>query len=326
MKPNYGKLKSFLESGGDYLPLSFKQIELILGAEIPPVYTNRRTINHKSSRIRKAAEKAGFYLKEVDYDNCWVLFCLQTSMIIEGAEQNVGSEGTEFLEANRSQRPSDIGKDLETSIRYFKNTWSSVGGEYVPFCDKYDNLRDVYFNAGMEAYRAAMKRAIKFYGLSQNIRNRLRIESCRYLADRFEYLFSIADSLDFDSYDEWAKETTEHIREIYRSNDVTDYTIGNAQKIINVALKFVMSSNIVDYRSNVFKYCHFPVDGRIQQTIKEQLRVGLLKQHGRPVAGYSSWSSNDNWDDFIDYQNRVREAIIANGYYSPLVWEATHWE
>lgn len=322
MKPNYDNLKVFLENGADYLPLSFKQIEMIIGAELPPVYTNRRTINQKSSRIRMAAEKAGFYLREVDYDNRWILFCLPTSVVIRGEEHEIRDDDLDSLDNNRA--PEDIGKDIDESIRYFKATWSSVGGEYVPFCDKYDNLDDVYFNAGMEAYRAAMKRAIRFYGLDQRVRNQLRRESCTYLAGRFRILFEISN-LNQASYDEWAKETTEHIREIYRNNNVNDYTIGNAQKIINVALKFVMSSNLVNYRSDVFKYCHFPVDGRIQQTIKRQLGVELLRQNGREVQDYSSWSNNDNWDDFIDYQNRVREAISEKGYYSPMVWEATHW-
>ncbi len=319
MKPNYNKLTIFLENGADKIGLSFRQIEIIIGAELPPVYTSRRTIGQKSSRIRMAAEQAGFCLKEVDYDNCWVLFCLPSVEMIDGQEHEKVDDESVIASDDR-----DIGKDLDESIRYFKSHWSSVGGEYVPFCDKYSDIDDVYFNAGMEAYRAAMKRAIKFYGLDQRTRNELRNESCRYLADRFRVLFAI-QHLTGASYDDWGKETTEHIRSIYRDRNVIDYTIGNAQKIINVALKFVMSSNLVDYHSDVFKYCHFPVDGRIQQIIKQQLGVGYLNQNRVEQTVYSSWSNNDNWSDFIDYQNRVRVAVADNGYYSPMVWEATHW-
>ena len=308
MKVNYEKLKEFLENGAGYLPLSFKQVEMIIGEEIPSVYINKKSINWRSSRIRMAAEKAGFYLQEVDYDNRWILFAQPESIIVNGEEKTtrVNSDGVwEY----------DLGRDLDESIASFKSNWSSIGGEYVPFCDKYNNLDDVYFNAGMEAYRAAMKRAIKFNGLPQRIRNNLRLESCRYLADRFRVLFS-TENLDFNSYNVWAEETTKHIRSIYRSNGVEDYTIGNAQKIINVALKFVMSSNIVDYRNDVFKYCHFPVDGIIQGVIKRAFRINPLR---------ICWSKNDNWEDFLDYQTRVREEVLREGYYSPIVWEATHW-
>ena len=308
MKPNYEKLKEFLENGADIQPLSFKQIEMIIGSELPPVYTTRKTLNQKSSRIRMAAEEAGFYLSEIDYTHSWINFERPTAIVVNGQEMSVRVNGAGVSEY-------DLGRDLDDSIRSFKSNWSSIGGEYVPFCDKYDNLDDVYFNAGMEAYRAAMKRAIKFNNTPQCVRSDLRIESCRYLAERFRVLFAII-GLDYDSYNDWAEETTKHIRSIYRDNGVEDYTIGNAQKLINVALKFVMSSNIVDYRHDVFKYCHFPVDGIIQGVIKRTFRINPLR---------TCWSKNDSWEEFLNYQTRVREAVLANGYYSPIVWEATHW-
>ena len=310
MKANYENLKAFLENGNDTQTLTFKQIEIVTGSELSPVYIARKAMDFENSRIRMAAEKAGFHLTEVNYNRAFVRF------------ERVEARN---VEENLVVPAGDLGRDLDASIAYFKANWSSVGGEYVPFCGKYDNLDDVYFNAGMQAYRAAMKRAIKFDGVPQNVRNELRLESCRYLAERFVVLFALTD-LDFDSYNAWAEETARHIRSIYRNRGVTDYTIGNAQKIINVALKFVMSSDIVDYHHDVFKYCHFPVDGRIQMTIRQQLRVGLLHQNGEDRYGYSSWSSNDNWEDFLDYQIRVREAVLRHGFYSPMVWEATHWE
>ena len=209
----------------------------------------------------------------------------------------------------------DLGKDLDNSITTFKERWGSIGGQYVPFLDKYDSLDDVYYHAGMEAYRAAMKRAIKFNGLHQRVRTNLREQSCSYLAERLRVLFAL-EELDFDKFTEWAEETATNIRAIYRNAGVNDYTYGNAQKLINVAIKFVMSSNLVDYHHQVFKYCHFPVDGIIQQIIRKAFGIRPLK---------TCWSKNDNWDDFVDYQRKVRKAVLANGYYSPMVWEATHW-
>lgn len=208
-----------------------------------------------------------------------------------------------------------LGKDLDEAIKMFKSSWSSIGGEYVPFCDKYSNIDDVYYNAGMEAYRAATKRAIRFDGLAIRTRNELRKKSCEYLKKRFKILFDLK-KMDFDIFRDWAKETAKHIRDIYRNAGVNDYTYGNAQKLINVALKFVLSSNLVDCHNPVFKHCHFPVDGIIQGVIKKNFGIKRLK---------TCWSKNDNWDEFVEYQKEVRKAVLDNGYYSPLIWEATHW-
>ena len=300
MKANYEKLKEFLENGLDSLELTIGQIEMIIGLKLSETFKSKKTINEKDCEFRMAAEKAGFQLSSVDHDCCKIVFKRLKHTAVNGEELSAENCGS-------------VGNELDSSMRLFKNTWGKTG--YVPFCNKYSSLDDVYFNAGMEAYRAAMRRAIKLNGLSHGIMEDLRRESCEYLAGRFKELFEIKN-LDFDKYDAWAEETTKHIREIYRDQGVNDYTIGNAQKIINVALKFVMSSDLVDYNSDVFKYCHFPVDGIIQGTIKRAFKIKPLE---------TCWSKNDNWEDFLGYQKSVREAVHSAGYYSPIVWEATHW-
>ncbi len=308
MKPNYEKLKEFLENGADIQPFSFKQIEMIIGSEIPPVYTTRKTLNQKSSKIRMAAEEAGFYLSDVDYTRHLIKFERSTTIAVDGQEMSTRVNGIGTCRC-------DLGRDLKDSIRSFRLNWSSNRGECLSFGNRYDNINDVYFNAGMEAYPAAMRRAIIFNNTPQRVRNDLRSESCRYLAERFRILFA-TKGLDYKSYNFWAEVTTKHIRKIYHDNNVEDYKIGNAQKLINVALKYVMSSDIVDYRHDVFKYCHFPVDRIIQGEIERTFRINPLR---------TCWSNNDDWDEFLDYQTRVRETVLENGYYSPIVWEATHW-
>jgi len=314
MKANYEKFGAFLESGADKQVLSFPQIEMIIGEEISPVYINRRTFKQSNSRFRIAANSVGFEITNVDYELSFATF--------ERAEPRYA------VANNQPRQPivfeGELGRNLDEAVAVFKASWSSTGGQYVPFCDKYDQLNDVYYHAGMEAYRASVRRAIKFNGLPRNDINALREQSCRYLAEQFVVLFD-KDEMDFNIFNQWAHETTMHIRQIYRDAGVNDYTVGNAQKLINVAMKFVMSSNIVDYTNDVFKYCHFPVDAVIQKVIKRQLRENYLKNNGEPSRYCTSWSNNDNWDDFLDYQTRVRNAILLRGFYSPIIWEATHW-
>ena len=329
MKPNYNELTNkLIENSSDTQNYSFEDVERIIGTSIPPVYIEYRTFKQSSSKFQQYAKMAGYLLTEVDYDNHTLTFQKDDGTltpIVRRPAYNRHIYGIKASISLNALDPNDLGKNLDEAVRHFKSNWSSTGGDYVPFCNKYNNLQDVYYHAGLEAYRAAMKRAITYGGgLTTRQINDLKEESCRYLQSRFAVLFAIKN-INQTLFNEWIYETATEIRRIYRDNDVSDYTYGNAQKIINVAIKFVLSSNLVDYHNEVFKVCHFPVDGRIQATIKSQLGVHLLHQNGRPVYGYSSWSKNDNWSDFIDYQARVRQATEQFGYYSPLIWEATHW-
>lgn len=104
------------------------------------------------------------------------------------------------------------------------------------------------------------------------------------------------------------------------------YTYGNGQKLVNMAIKYVLSSDIIQYDHPVFKYCHIPVDGIIQAVAKKKLNVGFLHQDGKEPKEYSSWSKNNSRNDFLDYQERMRKAVQEKNYYSPLIWEIQNWK
>lgn len=331
MKLNYDALRAkLLEDGRDQQSYSFAYIERIIGGNIPNDYINRKTFKQRSvSRFQQYALKAGFEIVDADYDRRMLTF--QRSSTIQQAVRHVSLRQYHAVQLGVSANtlnPNDIGKDLDTAIAYFKRNWTSTGPsqQWVPFCDKYRTIDEVYYHAGDEAYRASVKNRWSLFGdrIGQRERENLREASVRYLAQQFSVLFQ-KDEMNFDIFSAWAYETATQIRQIYRNGGVDLYNYGHAQKIINVALKFVLSSNLVDYHNEVFRYCHFPVDGRIQAIIKSELGVHLLKQNGVQRYADSSWSKNDNWSDFIDYQTRVREAVLRYGYYSPLIWEATHW-
>lgn len=331
MKLDYDALRAkLLEDGRDQQNYTFAEIEHTIGGSIPNDYINRKTFKQKSvSRFQKHAMEAGFEITEVDYDGRTLTF--QKSSTIPQAAPRVARRrhhAVQLAVSANTLDPNDIGKDLDTAIAYFKRNWTSTGPsqQWVPFCNRYRTLNEVYYHAGDEAYRASVKNRWSLFGdrIGQRERDNLREASVRYLAQRFEVLFRL-EEMNFDIFSNWEYETATHIRQIYRDGGVDLYNYGHAQKIINVALKFVLSSDLVDYHNEVFRFCHFPVDGRIQIIIKSELGVHLLKQNGVQRYADSSWSKNDNWSDFMDYQVRVREAVLRYGYYSPMVWEATHW-
>lgn len=334
MSVNYRALEEkLLEAGEETQFYSFEEIEEIIDGSIPNDYINRRTFKRKScSRFQQHAINAGYLIIDVDYENRRITF----SKIGEAIE-----EPTQRREENHQRHeyhvvrlgisaatldPNDVGKEIESAIASFKTNWRSTGGRslYVAFLDKYGTLEEVYYHAGDEAYRASVNNRWKLFDIPQRRINELREQSIRYLAAQFAVLFQMKE-MSIQIFNEWAFKTATRIRQIYRNGGVNHYNYGHAQKLINVAMKFVLSSNLVDYHNEIFKVCQFPVDGRIQNTIKSDLGVHLLKQNGVQMYASSSWSKNDHWKDFLDYQARVREATDRYGYYSPLIWEATHW-
>lgn len=333
MKANYEALIKRLLEGEDIQTYSFSQIEEIISSPIPSDYIKRKTFKWKSvSRFQMSAINAGFLLTDVDYENKTLTFRKDDGSI----EKETSSNRID----HRPYKPvataislsalddDDIGKDLDSAIIYFKNHWRSIGPnpQYVPFKDKYATIEEVYYHAGNEAYRASVSNRIPlFEGLNNRDKAALRERSVRYLASRLEELF-LMEEMNFDIFASWEKEVATYIRRMYHDAGVRLYTYGNAQKLINVALKFVLSSNIVDYHHEVFKYCFFPIDGIIQRMLKNDLAVDFLHENGKRRYYQPSWARCDNFEDILDYQRRVRTALLALGYYSPLVWEATHWE
>lgn len=133
-------------------------------------------------------------------------------------------------------------------------------------------------------------------------------------------------NLGFSNFDKWEEEVVNYIVSMYKNANVADYTYGNGQKLVNMAIKYILSSNCIEYDHPVFKYCHIPVDGIIQNIANKNLKVDLLYQNGKKVKYYSSWSKNDCRADFLDYQKRIRYAVQKEKCYSPLIWEIKNWE
>ncbi len=328
---NYNELTKKLESiQEDSLSISFDEMEAIIGGEIPQVYISKRTFKHSSSRFQMYANNAGFILNDVDYDNHVISFKRDSQKNIKqsGIKTSVAKHRNEKI-SPKATDPNDIGKDLDTAVDYFRNNWRTTGNNpvYVSFGDKYDDLQKLYFNAGNEAYRASTKnyRRLQPDCLTASQWRELRNSSLKYLAEEFDKLFQ-KQSIEYSDFCSWEKEVATNIRKMYHQKGVELYTYGNAQKLINVAIKFILSSTLIDYHHDVFKNGFLPIDRTIQKILRNHLAVDYLHVCGRSTRIIPPWSRCDNWDDIVDYQNRAREAILKYGYYSPIIWESTHWE
>lgn len=334
MKINYNLLKEHLRNGDALQEYTFDEIEAILGEPLPDYYIKYRRFTNSTYPFQKVTKEAGYIIYKVDYENRVLKFAINDGSIVipePAPRERNNSSHYHYVPLRVSEQtldPNDIGKELESAITYFKSHWRTgdENSQYIPFLDTYRTLDEVYYYAGVKSYSASVNNRIPlFEGLSQRNKNQLKEQSFQYLKERFYVLFSLP-TMNFDIFTNWEYETATNIRQIYRDGGVRLYRYGNAQKLINVALKFVLSSNLVDYHNDIFKYCFFPIDGIIQDTIKGNLGVRYMLENGERVNHKPSWAKCDNWSDLLEYQTRVREAIIGYGYYSPLLWEATHWE
>ena len=120
-----------------------------------------------------------------------------------------------------------------------------------------------------------------------------------------------------EKFEEWESNLASEIREKYKQNGIEHYTYGNAQKWINMTIKFVFSSENVDYTKQLFNVCYLPIDRIIQDKAYKELGVKKL-----PVA----WSKCDDWNEIQSYQKRIKDAIIEKtNYDSRLWWECNAW-
>ncbi len=128
-------------------------------------------------------------------------------------------------------------------------------------------------------------------------------------------LNALTQSFTFDEYDAWAGEVIEKIRDIYRNKyGFGDYTYGNAQKLFNMTMKYILSADNIDPNLPIFEVAHIPVDRVIMTVARKKLSVTAM-----PTA----WSKTDDWDSIISYQRRLRAALPAC---PPMVWECQNWE
>lgn len=218
-------------------------------------------------------------------------------------------------------------EELTQIIENFRKNWTTKNGHILSLTENQNikNIDDVYRAACQKAHAPSVLRALTYpQDISSKVRNELKEDVLFYLENRLNKLFKRTD-LDFCSFDNWEKDTVSHIVKMYKDKNIDQYTYGNGQKLVNMAIKFVLSSNLVKYDHPVFKYCHIPVDGIIQKIAKEKLEVELLHQNGAEQKTYSSWSKNDCRNDFLDYQKRIRESTQKQNYYSPLIWEIKNW-
>ena len=163
--------------------------------------------------------------------------------------------------------------------------------------------------ASNRAYRD-MCRTIKFKKLKE-------LTSRRELRDKVNYIFKDEISklisggiAGKNGFNKWHRNVCENIKKLY-SDKCIDFTFGQAQKWINMTIKYLYMFQVYSFNS-VFEYLHIPLDNYIFDSVEGELEID------RPNNTWSGW---DNYDKYLKYQNDIREKICT----APLDWEFENW-
>ncbi len=107
-------------------------------------------------------------------------------------------------------------------------------------------------------------------------------------------------------FDEWHRRTCVRLKKIYADAGYSGFTIGQAQKWINMTMKYiyVMGDKYISGYDPLYKFCHTPLDERILTKLRsdENFTDILCLRDLR-------WSKLDDYKCYLNIQNRVRDSF-----------------
>ncbi len=119
------------------------------------------------------------------------------------------------------------------------------------------------------------------------------------------------------SYDAWHRATCDSLRATYESAGYTRFSVGHAQKWLNMAVKYasLIGDRASPHSAALFNLGHVPIDSVILQE---------LSKRGLPhSARYIPWSGISSYETYMALQEWVRAAFPTS---SPLAVEFHLWE
>lgn len=177
---------------------------------------------------------------------------------------------------------------------------------------------DVYKAAADRAYRD-LCRTIKFKDKDDKNKN----DQCRHSVNELiiEKIKHLPDA-NQEAYDEFHLGLCRQIIEEYRKSSVAELTYGQAQKWVNMTMKYlcVLSegnfTGKFEWLGRFYPYLHVPIDSIILDKIVEARfpNINLDKN--------LSWSKIDKYEFYLEIQKNLRKSLTAM---SPMDWEFEVW-
>jgi len=179
-------------------------------------------------------------------------------------------------------------------------------------------LRRLYFGQGHDYLLLCLERAYldmcrTAHGISQF--PSAYSAAITLLHQRLSQLASQKCHLDSERFDKWHESICLDLVASYQQHDYRLFSIGQAQKWINMAFKYVyvIGRNELPGFASFYSLCHIPIDNII---IKHSAFAGAPRFK-------CAWSRITTYDSYLAYQHWVRKSFHGS---SPLAVEFRLWQ
>lgn len=205
-------------------------------------------------------------------------------------------------------------------IKNWRKSWFSKGKrhKFLPISKYF--VGSIFDEACKKAYFPSISRAFKSNKSNPSNKfdlKKARVESQSFLSNELKDAYCHSSKVDTDKkFDKWIKKIAIHIRKIYHDHKETNYTYGNAQKFISMAIKYLLSSPNIDPNHHLFAHCYIPIDRIIMEKFKKNFHI-------KPLS--TSWSNCDSWVDIQTYENAARK-YAKRGNIKPIILEIKTWQ
>ncbi len=198
-----------------------------------------------------------------------------------------------------------------------------------------DSVDNILSKCANKAYMD-LCRTIRFKTDDSNIKAECKAKICDMLVQKYDVLCNAvgACSTESEKQEIFDREHSRICEEIIKTySEISDFTYGQAQKWLNMMLKYVL---LIEEDSVLKSYLHIPIDSYIMQAVgsdnpklKYCLKLECVPKKDGTVGKYSESTSKPwskwSYEEYIAFQNAVRGAISKSAYHSSIEWENEAW-
>ena len=157
----------------------------------------------------------------------------------------------------------------------------------------------------------------KFAGFSDagGLRKEAHALACRILTE----FKDSADNLDLNQFDEKHKKSCESLCLLYKERGFESFTIGQAQKWINMSFKYIylFGEKRITGFAPLYDFAHVPLDRVMLSAFERNFA------HFAPPSLPWNWSRIPCYEKYIDYQRWIRKTFPGS---APLAVEFWLWQ
>lgn len=185
-------------------------------------------------------------------------------------------------------------------------------------CDQMDFLLRVYFGTGDPTLLLAINRAYR--DLSRTVHGIGKYPDAKSSAVKIliNTVSRLAGNRDINTpatFDLWHRKTCESLCKTFETAGYENFTIGQAQKWVNMTLKYVYvfgEQRMPGYKA-LYEFCHVPIDN-----------IVLEARAFKKLRTFNcAWSRITDYDEYIAFQKAVRSQF-PNA--APLAVEFWAWQ